>query len=203
MNVAPTTPRSTSAFPTAALVAALVALAGLPACSFSDSVSDSVSEPGPLPDAREGGLLRTDRDLYVAAVVRDGGGWDHVAFDVPFVVRNPTDRPIYVVGCNGPHPPVLEKLEGGRWRGAWGAVVQTCGPEGYPVPPHGERRDTVRVEGFFPGQNVVPTFNTSVPGTYRLRTPVYGGFDGPPAYVPRDPLPAERGVSNAFEVRVK
>ncbi|MEL6704413.1 MAG: hypothetical protein AAFU38_07905 [Bacteroidota bacterium] len=162
----------------------------LAACSLSEDVSPFVSEPG--------GLLETDRTRYNAQVLRDGH--ERIKFDVPFVAQNPTGAPLYLMGCNGPHPPVLEKYVDGTWKAAYDAVIQTCQDPPHVIPRGGERADTLRVIAFLPGQNALPTFDVEIEGMYRLRWKIYASLTDQEHPVGRDPLSAEQQLSNTFEV---
>lgn len=155
------------------------------------------ADPAPL--FEPGGLLQTDRTRYDAKLLTDGRA--RVVFDVPFIARNPTDEPLYLIGCHRPPPPLLEKLVDGEWEVAYGAVVPLCLSPPFEIPPGGERRDTLRVVGFLPGQNTMPTFDTAVEGTYRLRWEIYAGQTDEDFPVGGDLLPLEQQVSNTFEVR--
>ena len=148
----------------------------------------------------EGALLQTDAPAYDAAVVaRQPGQLGRVEAEVPYAVRNTTDGPLYLTGCRPPNPPALEKLEGGEWAAVYVPVVLDCLSPAVEVAPGGVLRDTLRLFAAFPGQNTVPTFDTDVPGTYRLRQALYARVedDG----LGRDLLDAERSVSNPFELR--
>ncbi|MEM9997053.1 MAG: hypothetical protein AAF809_05080 [Bacteroidota bacterium] len=159
----------------------------LSACSLSEDSSPFVSEPG--------GLLETDRTRYEAQFLRDDR--DRIEFDVPFLARNSTDAPLYLMGC---YPPVLEKHVDGAWTAAYDAILQTCLDPPHVIPGGGEWIDTLRVVAFLPGQNASPTFDVEVEGVYRLRWKIYAGLTDQESPVGRDPLPPEQQLSNTFEV---
>lgn len=126
--------------------------------------------------------LRTDSTSYTARriTLSPKGALERqrVEFEIGFIYTNHTARPRYFPGCNPKFPPpVLEKYESGQWVVAFGAISDLCArPPATAVAPGETLRSTFAVQGFIPVPNpppgagrVAPEFETSVPGTYRLR----------------------------------
>ena len=173
--------------PLTTLLLALV----LPACSLLDSGEGFVSEPG--------GLLQTDRTSYDARLLLDDR--PRVVLEIPYQTRNPTSGSLYLIGCFVPSPPVLEKRVDGAWRTAYGAVVFMCLSPPVEIGPGEVRHDTLRVVGYLPGQNVAPTFDTEIAGTYRLRREIYAGLTDASSLEGGALLSLNQRISNTFEVR--
>ena len=142
--------------------------------------------------------IRTDRGEYVAD--RTGGG---VSLDVVVRFTNPVAGPVNLPTCHGVHPPVLEKLVGGRWVSAYNPPVLAClGPP--LVVREGDTLDyTYRIRGAPRGSNTYPQFEVpDVVGTYRLVWHIYDG-DGA-GYAGAEGsgrlLPLRQRVSNEFRI---
>ena len=116
----------------------------------------------------------------------------HVEITIPVVYRNTTDTYVYLIGCRTPFRPVLEKRVDRKWVSAWVPVEDACLSPPWPIGPGETFRDTVRVFGVRPGYNAAPTFDTEVPGTYRLVQRLYVDPEGEQALPPI--------MSNTFRV---
>ena len=134
--------------------------------------------------------FQTDQDRYEATVT--GGRIPSVEFTIPITYHNATDADVYLIGCRTPFPPWLEKRVDGEWMEAWVPIVNYCLSPPWRIEPGERRQDTVRVFGIEPGHNAGPTFDTEVPGTYRLVQTLYADPEG------EQPLPLT--VSNTFRV---
>jgi hypothetical protein len=122
-----------------------------------------------------GGMLHTDADLYQAEIFHNGR--QGIRFDIPYTVTNTTEKAVYMIGCRQPSAPVLQKRTGDEWVAAYSPVEQLCLSPPFILEPGEQRRDTLQVYGFFPGQNIYPEFLTDVEGTYRLKKRIYSDPD--------------------------
>ena len=134
--------------------------------------------------------IQTDRARYEATVGE--AGVPSVKITIPITYRNASDAAVYAIGCHPPEPPLLEKHVNGTWVVAWAPIVNYCLRPPWRIGPGETRRDTVRVYGAKRGHNAAPTFDTGVPGTYRLAQTLYADPEG------ERPLPPV--TSNTFEV---
>jgi hypothetical protein len=151
-------------------------------------------------------LIRTDRQVYTAkrgtSKSEDGTVVGRfVELTIPLRYTNFTGNSIYLPTCLGVNPPVLEKKQGSEWVVAYSPAVPAClGPPQVIEP--GKTFDYVyQVEGYLPGGNTFPQFETSVPGTYRIVWGAYGTWT-PTSTEPglgRE-LPLAKRVSNEFGV---
>jgi hypothetical protein len=119
---------------------------------------DGLFDPGDDP------AIRTDRIEY--RLHDTGFGLET---EIPFTFRNRAGGPVYVQNCGGNAPPMLQKLEDGRWVKAWAAIVLDCLSSPIVIKGGATYADTLRVFGGHPGNNWYPKFDVPrVPGTYRL-----------------------------------
>ena len=147
-----------------------------------------------LVDSGDLSPIQTDRVRYEATPLRSGK-LEGVEVSIPMTFTNVTAGTVYFVGCHRPPAPVLQKRVEGEWVNVWGAVELLCLSPPWPITPGEKFRDTLHVQGFWPGQNIAPEFTSDVPGTYRLLRAVHSGPD------PLAPLiPEESRVSNEFEL---
>ncbi len=149
------------------------------------------------------GMLQTDAELYQAELFQNGR--QGMRFDIPYTVTNTTEIAVYMIGCRQPSAPVLQKRDGEEWVTAFSAVEQHCLSPPFILEPGEQRRDTLQVYGFFPGQNIYPEFLTDVEGTYRLKKRIYSDPDtfensGEWSNHKLDP---ELRISNTFQVKKK
>lgn len=142
-----------------------------------------------------GAVFQTDQTHYEAVFRTD---WrPRITFAIPTSFTNEMDTDVYLLGCKVPSPPELIRQEGGDWVIAYAPVVQLCLSPPWRLQPGETFRDTLWVEGFLPGYNAAPTFNTEVDGTYRLVRRVYLDPDG------KTVLPAALRTSNTFQVTLR
>lgn len=176
------------------LLTALAVLLAASSCSLVDTGDPSDSEGG------AGAFLQTDAARYDARLLTDG--LERVVFDVPYETRNPTAETLYIAGCRKPSPAVLEKRVAGAWKSVYAQIVQLCARiPPWSIAPGEARRDTLRVTGYLPGQNTLPTFDTDIGGTYRLRRMIHTALTDEHEPLDESLLPFEHRVSNTFEVR--
>ena len=171
------------------------ALALCAATLFSGCSLVSTDEAAPPVSAS---LVVTDQAQYDARA--PAGGLSRVVFDVPFEIRNTTGGPLYRIGCRTAPPPTLEKLVEGEWVTAYAPIVNLCLSPPFEIAPGEVRRDTLQVQGFLPGQNAGPEFETDVEGTYRLHLRLYSSLTDERSPLGKDLVPLEERVSNPFEV---
>jgi hypothetical protein len=157
-----------------------------------------VSDDGSGTTDREG-YLSTSQTEYDAELRTDGR--ERVVVNVPYETRNPTTDTLYLVGCRNLSPPVLEKFRNGEWDTVYGPVVQSCLTPPSRIAPGEVRRDTFRLVGYRPGQNIEPTFDVEIDGTYRLRRMIYTELGGEQDRTGEAPVPPEKRVSNPFELK--
>lgn len=154
-----------------------------------------------------GPWARTDDSVYTAhrrSYRRSDGvmvRW--VELSIGSTYTNASTRPIYFTTCHAPGPPSLEKKQAGKWITAYAPVVLTCLTEPLVVPPRGTYRFVLQVRGYVPGLSELPEFNTSVPGTYRLKWhKVFSKLMKPyDAGQPENQLPESTRISNEFRIR--
>ena len=149
------------------------------------------------PDA-SASLIETDQARYDARLVT--GGYEGVAFDVPFEIRNTTGGPLYRIGCRTAPAPSLQKWVGGRWVTAYVPYDNLCLSPPFEIAPGGVAQDTLRVAGAFPGQDFRPEFRTEVAGTYRLYVELFSSLTDDRSPLGKDLAPMGARVSNTFEV---
>jgi hypothetical protein len=138
--------------------------------------------------------IQTDRTHYEAQRI-EGSGPSGVQMTIPMTFRNMTAKTVYFVGCRRPPMPILQKRVLGTWVTAWGGIELLCLSPPWEVAPGATRQDTLRLSGFWPGQNAGPEFLTDVPGRYRLLRAVHKAPD------PLSPLiPEAARISNEFEL---
>jgi hypothetical protein len=169
-----------------AAVLACCLLLGAAACSFSQGDERGAANALPI-------LLEQDR--HHARRV-DG----RIEFELRLSLANPTDGPIYLTTCRGPHPPLLEKHEAGEWVPVYQPPALMClGPPERIGP--GETYDyTYRISAELDDGGSHPQWHTTeVDGSYRVRWHAYTGWTeaGPP----QDAGPRE-ALSPVFELRV-
>ena len=169
------------------LVAVLLAL---PACSLSTPEAPALDS---------GQALQTDAASYTASVVTDGRAY--VSVRIPYATRNATGEPLYLIGCITPPAAVLEKRVGDAWVTAYSAGELMCLSPPWVIASGEARRDTLVVRGYLPGQNISPTFETDIEGTYRLRRTLHTGLTDEATPLGRGVLPDDQSVSNTFEIR--
>lgn len=179
---------------------ALLAACMLAACS-SPSAPGLDPDVGPEETGKSGatdGLLHTDRTEYEAERVADESR-TYVALDVSYALANTTSDPVFLIGCQHPPAPVLQKRVEGEWQTAYAPVELLCLSPPWTVAPGSVRRDTLRAEAHLPGQNIAPAFEADeIDGMYRLVQPsLYYDADG------EKPLPLRRRVSNTFTLKAK
>ncbi|HZB28110.1 MAG TPA: hypothetical protein VE282_06055 [Gemmatimonadales bacterium] len=125
-----------------------------------------------------------------------------VEFSIVLRYTNPLRGPIYLPTCRGVNPPSIEKKDNQRWLIAFSPIVLAClGPPKI-IEPGRTFEFTYHVEAALPGFNVMPEFNTTVPGTYRV---VWGGYSlwHPSGAEPGlgVELPLSVTISNEFELQ--
>lgn len=157
-------------------------------------VSDNGSTTGD-----QDGYLFTSKETYDAELVADGD--ERVVVDIPYETRNPTTDTLHLIGCKNPSPPVLEKFREGEWETVYSPVVAECLSPPWSIAPGEVRRDTFRIRGYRPGQNIRPTFEAEIDGTYRLRRRMYTEVGGEQGRMGEALVPPENRVSNSFELR--
>jgi hypothetical protein len=178
-------PRLLSLLLAAALLAGLLA-----ACSLLPA--DDV------PTGNES-LRQTDQAHYAARLVT--GDFDRVVLNVPYRTRNSTEDTLYLTGCRIPDLPVLEKHVSGSWQTAYDPGKLLCWSPPWVLAPGDVRWDTLRVEGWLPGQNIYPHFRTEITGTYRLKRLIYSSLEADEKYpLGEDTIDVGLRVSNTFEV---
>ena len=150
-----------------------------------------------------GGILQTDAELYQAELFQNGR--PGIRFDIPYKVTNTTEVAVYMIGCRQPSAPVLQKRSGEEWVTAYSPVEQLCLSPPFIVEPGDQRRDTLQVYGFFPGQNIFPEFQTDIDGTYRLKKRIYSDPDTfeDSGEWNNHKLDPELRISNTFRVKIK
>ena len=114
---------------------------------------------------------------------------------IPMTFRNITEETVYFVGCLRPPMPILQKRVGDTWITAWGGVELLCLSPPWPIAPGDTFQDTLRLSGYWPGQQASPEFETDVPGRYRLVRAVHQAPDPQASLIPE----AAR-LSNEFEL---
>jgi hypothetical protein len=144
-------------------------------------------------------LLETSQSRYEARLLTEEGD-TRVVFDVPYRTRNTTADTLYLIGCNTPPPPVLEKRVDGSWQTAYAPVVLLCLSPPWALPPGAVREDTLHVVARLSGEDVAPTFETDVPGTYRLQRQIYSRLTDERPPTGEALVPLERRISNTFVV---
>ena len=138
--------------------------------------------------------IQTDRTRYEARP-QNSGRYSGVEVTIPMQFTNVTADAVYFVGCRKPPAPLLQKWQEGEWVTAWDAVELLCLSPPWVIAPGATFHDTLRVSGYWPGQNAAPVFRTEVPGRYRLIRKVHTEPD------PLAPLvPEEARISNEFEL---
>ncbi len=145
------------------------------------------------------GLLQTDATSYTAETVTDGR--TYVSARIPYETFNATGEALYLIGCNVPPSAVLEKSVGGAWVTAYSPGTGFCLSAPWVIASGETRRDTLVVRGYLPGQNITPTFDTEVEGTYRLRRTIHTGRADESASLGVADLEPMQSVSNTFELR--
>ena len=148
------------------------------------------------PPALTGAPIQTDSVVYH---VRTTASSYEMVMDLRYT--NPTRGRVYISTCHTPHPPVLEKWEGGEWVTAYAPVVLLClGPP--VVIERGERyRYTYRIMAAR-RPNAAPRWSVAeIPGTYRLEWHLLGTWtpDGSEPGLGKL-LPIEQRISNTFRI---
>jgi hypothetical protein len=161
---------------------ALTLLLSLSACSL---VGDEADDDPALP-------FRTDRTTYEAQL--SGSEVVRVEFTIATAYTNVRHDTVYLLGCNRPSLPVLQKDTGDAWARAYSAPEDLCLSPPWRIAPGTTYRDTLHVHGYRSGGD--PRFHTEVDGTYRLTRSIYADPDGATL------LPAGQRTSNTFEVAV-
>jgi hypothetical protein len=184
----------------------ILTLALLAHLGMGCSPDPTATEPTAAGSTGTGPLIRTDQSIYTASrgadTLDDGSIWgEYVELAIPLTYTNTTGGPITLPTCLGVNPPALEKREGTGWRVAYCPIVPAClGPPVVILPGEVYRYD-YRVRGYLPGGRILPQFETSVPGTYRL---IWDAYE---TWTPNSGesglgrvLPLEKRVSNEFEI---
>lgn len=194
-------PPASSAAPRAA-AACVVLLALLPsACEPPRGGEASPGAPADssAPPPAVARLIRPDADRYAAR--RAAGDSVQIVADIPYETTNTRADTLYLIGCNTPPAPVLERRTADGWQVAFSPLENACLSPPWVIPPGASRRDTLRVGGYAPGQNRAPAFAPPVEGVYRLNRAMYTRT-GPEAAFPQDYrlLPPEERVSDPFTI---
>ncbi len=175
---------------------------GSPASSVPDApVAPVDPDPAPAdpvpsgpPNDTSSGALQTFGDRFI--LERGSIGWETA---IPFTYRNSTAGPVFVMTCNGPHPPTLEKWVDGRWVAAWNAVRLMCLGPVLRIESGATYSGSLGLFAGFPSGNYYPKFQFDDPeGVYRLV------WEPLSSYQPQSPfgplLPLDDRVSNPFEL---
>lgn len=145
-------------------------------------------------DRDESAVFQTDAMEYRASTTSGVS----VTFTVTYT--NPSEEARYLGLCtDSTLALILVKSTASGWLDA---VTPNCPRALYEpieVPTHGTHTETVTITGYRT-EGAVPQFQTSVPGTYRLRGRVYRSWD--PETMELGPLvPVGSRVSNRFRIR--
>lgn len=168
-------------------------LASLPlvvACGGGPTDPEDI--PTPVRDASL--ALQTDGLRYELRV--GDSFWEA---EIPFSFTNPTDDSVYVVGCRGPSPPSLQRLEDGKWVLGWDPLVFNClDLPPFSIGPRERYSGTLFLVAAFPDAAADPKFVFDPPdGIYRLVWMPRASFDErTPGFGPL--LPLEQRISNSF-----
>ena len=129
-----------------------------------------------------------------------GGATREAPWTIRYRISNPTEPSVYLVGCNNPPRPQLQKWMGGEWRPVHYVIDSACRSPAWEIEP-GETLptapdwDVVEVT-YEPGTHPGTEGDTSLRGTYRL---VIGLFTGDPD-VDLSSATQIAGTSTQFEV---
>jgi hypothetical protein len=141
-------------------------------------------------------LIQTEQSNYTAEV-----GPRTAELTIRFRFTNRTGNTVYVAGCRGVDPPVLEKQLDGAWVSVYAPLVDLCEPTVHPIKPTEVYRSAFRVLAGLPGSRVAPKLQVpEIEGTYRLVWNIYGRWRSGHAPMPDDLLPVEQRTSNPFRI---
>ena len=112
------------------------------------------------------------RGLRAADGAPDAGGWT-----IRYRIANPAEPPVYLVGCNDPPAPQLQKWLDGEWKPVHSVMDDACrspaweirGGEALPASPAWSEVRVVYEPGAHPGTEG----DTTRRGTYRLATALF------------------------------
>jgi hypothetical protein len=125
-----------------------------------------------------------------------------VEFSMVLRYTNPLPSSIFLPTCRTVNPPRIEKKDYQRWLIAFSPIVLACLGPPQVIEPGRTFEFTYDVEAALPGYNVMPQFNTPLPGTYRI---VWGGFSSWNASGAEPglgvELPLSATISNEFELQ--
>jgi hypothetical protein len=173
-------------------IALAVVMVAVSSCGILDVLGLGSDEPPSL----AGAPIQTDSAIYHLRTTEHAH-----ELTIGLTYTNPTGSPVYIPTCHTPHPPVLEKWEGGEWVTAYAPVVLLClGP---PVVIGAGEVYAYRYEVSATRRpNTIPRFEVAeLPGTYRLVWRMLGTWtpDGSEPGLGKE-LPLEHRVSNTFRI---
>ena len=124
------------------------------------------------PDAAHAVQVETNRRLRAEQGRADAGGWT-----IRYRIANPTESPVYLVGCNDPPRPQLQKWLGGAWTPVHDVVDDACRSPAWSIRsgetlPAAPEWSEVRVT-YEPGRHPGTEGDTTRRGTYRLATVLF------------------------------
>jgi hypothetical protein len=140
--------------------------------------------------------IKTDKLEYKAIRTNDSKPAIELTIDTEYT--NTTGKSVYLVGCQEPDAPTLQKYENGRWVTAYETVENQCLSKPVEIKNNQTFQDTFKVRGYIPGNNIVPTFDVPVPGKYRLVREIYSKWSDQP--YTSQLLPINQRVSNEFTI---
>ncbi|MEB3178340.1 MAG: hypothetical protein VKL59_04760 [Nostocaceae cyanobacterium] len=140
--------------------------------------------------------IKTDKTEYKA--VRNNTSKPAIELTIQTEYTNNTGKTVYLVGCEKPAAPTLQKYVDGRWITAYEPVENQCLRRPWEIRNGQTYKDTYQVRGYIPGNNIAPTFDVPVPGKYRLVREIYSTWSDQP-YTSQF-LPMHQRVSNEFTI---
>lgn len=170
-----------------------VLAAGIPAAVFT------ACAPATPDDPSSGTRFSSHEAEYVIARTPSS-----YSAEIAFTYVNLTGVPLYIPGCRGPEPPVLEKHEDGNWTYAFRPVTLDCLSPSLRLDPGAEWTDTLVIWAGTTGSRVYPKFRVKeIPGIYRLMVPrIWDRAEGPFFHgADEDLIPRSYRVSDPFIIR--
>ncbi|HUP21033.1 MAG TPA: hypothetical protein VM778_13935 [Gemmatimonadota bacterium] len=149
--------------------------------------------PAPAADVSSG-TLRTSTDRFV--LERRERGWE---VTIAYTYENPTDGPVFMTTCHGPHPPLLEKWDGSRWVLGWHPIHLLCLGPPLRIEAGESHSDELWLFAGYPSSNDWPRFEMEDwEGVYRLVWWPRSSYEEQPPF--GDLLPLEHRVSRPFQL---
>ncbi len=137
--------------------------------------------------------IQTDDTLFEVTIIEDSRFGTLVEFNIGFTYTNPTREDRYLVGCNRPPLPDVEKQVDGQWVSAFRPTMDLCFGPVIRMEPGQSLHDSLYVL-FISLRQFEPVFREEISGTYRLVGVVHQDPEGEELA-----LVSER-VSNAFRL---